>query len=102
MSILLYTIVVVVALTLLAGSVAMCSLAYGHIRDVLRLHRGVATEVWCPRYHQTTLVRIGMAEDDHHLKVLTCERQSGGVMRCDAACFPALKRRVVQAMIAAG
>ena len=101
MTILLYVLLIVVALTLVAGAVAVGSLAYDHARDVLRMSRGMATEVWCPHYQQHTLARVGMAENGHYLMVLTCERQTSGVIRCDAACFPAIAKRLTRPVVKA-
>ena len=90
MSVIEYVTFGVVVVTLLAGVVAVGSLAIEHVRQFLQLRRGVVTEVRCPRYDQLTRVRIGVPEGDARLHVLWCERHPDGAPRCERACFPLL------------
>jgi len=90
MSVVEYLVFGAVILTLLVGIAAVASLAISHFHEILKLRRGVATEVWCPRHQQSTVVRVGVPEGDMRLHVLWCECQPDGSPRCDAACFPML------------
>lgn len=90
MSVIEYLVFGAVLITLVAGAAAITSLAFGHMRQVWQLRRGVPTQVWCPRHQQETLVRIGVPPGGTRLHVLWCERQPGDTLRCDASCFPML------------
>ncbi len=60
-----------------------------YLRDYAESHRGVTSEVQCPRTGLWTTVRIGRRQGEPGFHVLSCERFPDGAPRCHTECFRA-------------